>query len=57
MHKELVNILDNLAEAVITKNKDRIGLCNETGNRLLCDIQESLKLGHISVKDSISSYM
>jgi hypothetical protein len=57
MHKELINILDNLAEAVITKNKDKIGLCNETGNRLLRNIQESCKLGHSSVVDSISSYI
>lgn len=32
MHQELVGILDNLEEAIITKNGDRIGLCNEPGN-------------------------
>jgi hypothetical protein len=38
MHKELVDILDNLAEGIITKNNGRIGLCNEQGTKILQSI-------------------
>jgi hypothetical protein len=29
MQQQIVNILDNLEEAIITKNNNRISLCNE----------------------------
>jgi hypothetical protein len=40
MQQEIVNILDNLEEAIITKNGHRIGLCNESGNRILWNISQ-----------------
>jgi hypothetical protein len=38
MQQEIKNILDNLEDAIITKNENRIGLCNESGNRILWNI-------------------
>jgi len=45
MQQQIVNILDNLEEAIITKNNTRISLCNEQGNKILWNISQHLKLG------------
>lgn len=29
MQEEIIKVLDNLEEAIITKNENKIGLCNE----------------------------
>lgn len=44
MQQQMLNILDNLEEAIITKNNTRISLCNEQGNKILWNISQHLKL-------------
>jgi len=39
--KELINILENLEESIITRNKNGFGFCNEHGNKILRLIQKS----------------
>jgi hypothetical protein len=35
MQEEIIKVLDNLEEAVITKNENKIGLCNEQGTIIM----------------------
>jgi len=43
MQEEIVKVLDNLEEAVITKNENKIGLCNEQGALIMSCIKEHIK--------------
>ena len=40
MQEEVVNILDNLEEAIITKNENKVGLCNHQGTLIINNIKE-----------------
>lgn len=44
MQQQMMNILDNLEEAIITKNQSRIDLCNDKGGRILWSISQHFNL-------------